>query len=127
MDHVADIIDSTHGILEEMADLIAGTRATITKTYQAGVTFIGNCAQSILNAAGSFAQNIANIVGAVCGAILQAGFIGATTDTINSALGAMEDHAQNSTEIKQRATRLRIPDPIPASATEPGNWQVVPK
>ncbi|MEU4803087.1 hypothetical protein [Actinosynnema sp. NPDC023587] len=125
VDHVVKVVEDTHGVMAGMSDLMLKLRETITKTYQAGITFIGRCAQAVLDAAGTVAQQWKNLWGAVCEAVLQAlsDFVGAVSQLMNDALTIITEYGRTAVELERKAAELRIPDPIPSSVGETGNWK----
>lgn len=124
IDHVVKVVDDTYAVMTGMSDLMLKLRETITKTYQAGITFIGKCAQAILDAGATLAQQWKNLWGGVCEAILQAlsDFVGAVTELANNVQTIIFEYARTTVELERKAAELRIPDPIPSAVGETGNW-----
>jgi hypothetical protein len=124
IDHVIKTVDDTYGVMAGMSDLILKLRDTITKTYQAGITFIGKCAQAVLDAGATLAQQWKNLWGAVCEAILQAlsDFVGAVTELANSVQAILTEYGRAAVDLERKAAELRIPDPMPSAVGETGNW-----
>lgn len=124
LDHVVKVVDDTFGVMTGMSDLALKLQETITKTYQAGITFIGKCAQAILDAGATLAQQWKNLWGGVCEAILQAlsDFVGAVTELANNVQTIMLEYRRTAVELERKAAELRIPDPMPSAVGETGNW-----
>ncbi|ASO21218.1 hypothetical protein AHOG_17965 [Actinoalloteichus hoggarensis] len=128
IDHISDTIDSTQGIMRNMAALMGDLRTTVDETYCKGLEFIKTCATGVLDAAGSAAQNWYTLWGAVCGAILEAlsAFAAATIELLQEAIRTMGEYALTGRALGEEASQLHTPDPLPPNATQPGNWQVNP-
>lgn len=126
LDGVDKAIDTTYKIMTDMSDHMLAMRKTITETYKAAIEFIGNCAVAIYSAAGSAVQDIKNLWGGVCGAILEAlaKFLQEYTALMSKALSFMTEYDTKGVLLQRRASELRIPDPLPASVGESGNWRV---
>lgn len=124
--HVTSVIDEVSTILTDMSGLLFACRETITETYKAGVEFIGACAVTLLEAAGSIAQGWKDLWGGVCAAILNAlaGFVDAVTQLELDKADILTAHIGNGLLLKQKASSLAIPDPLADSASETGNWNV---
>ncbi|WP_424188618.1 hypothetical protein ACOBQX_10580 [Actinokineospora sp. G85] len=124
-DHVLKVVDDTYAVMAGMSDLSLKLCETITKTYQAGISFIGSCAQALLDAAGTLAQQWKNLWGGVCEAIFQAlsDFVGAVTTLANEIRHNMTEYSRAAVELERKAAELRVPDPLPTSVGETGNWQ----
>lgn len=126
VDHVLGVIDATYKVMTDMSDYMLAMRGTITETYKAAITFIGNCGRAIIDAAGSIAQNLKDLWGGVCAAILEAlsKFLGEVVELEKKALEIMTEYDKTGVLLLRRASELRVPDPAPASVGEPGNWRV---
>ncbi|APU22102.1 WXG100 family type VII secretion target [Actinoalloteichus sp. GBA129-24] len=129
IEHVISIMNDTSKTFVEMSQLVVGLRELVTGTYISGISLIGTCAARLIEAAGNAAMNWYKLWGAVAGGILEAlaGFIDATTELINNALRTMDRYARTALDIKRHAISMQVPDPMPKSATEPGNWKVSPQ
>ncbi|HEX6357418.1 hypothetical protein [Actinophytocola sp.] len=126
IDEVGKTIDATYKVMTDMSDHVLEMRKLITDTYKSAIEFIGRCAASIYEEAGSVAQNLKNIWGGVCAAILRAlaTFLREYTDMMSKAATTMTEYQTKGALLQRRASELRIPDPLPASVAEPGNWRV---
>jgi uncharacterized protein YukE len=126
IDNVVKVIDATYKVMTDMSDHMLELRRTITETYQAAIVFIGNCARAIIDAAGSAIQNLKDLWGGVCGAILEAlsKFLGEYTELMTKALNIMTEYDKTGVLLQRRASELQVPDPLPRSVGEPGNWKV---
>jgi uncharacterized protein YukE len=126
LDEVGKIIDLTYKVMTDMSDHVLAMRKLITDTYKSVIEFIGRCAASIYEEASSAIQDLKNLWGGVCGAILRAlaTFLREYTDMMSKAATTMTEYETKGALLQRRASELRIPDPLPASVGEPGNWRV---
>ncbi|SDN70720.1 hypothetical protein SAMN04489726_7864 [Allokutzneria albata] len=126
VEHVLKVMDDTAEVMRSMSKLNLDVLETTVNTYNSGINFIGECAQALLSAAASVAQNLLNLVGATCSAILEAlsKFVGAVTELMIARNRSMMGYAKTGIALKQAAINLRVPDPIPSSVGDSGNWKV---
>jgi uncharacterized protein YukE len=126
MDHVTQTITDTQTLLGEEANAIIALRSQITETYNAAISFIGECAAAIYDATAGVLENIEQLWATVPGAVMQAlsAFVTKVTDLATKATTIVTEYGQGILAITQRASELRAPDDAPRSISEPDNWTV---
>lgn len=125
MESLEKVFDNAQGVMTGMSDLLQQSRDTVTKTYQAAITFIGECAADILEAVGGILGTLKDWLG-VLGEVAQllANFVRNVTALENEALGIITEYGQTGLDLRQRATDLEVPSSMPPSAGISDNWDI---
>jgi uncharacterized protein YukE len=126
MDHVTQTITDTQTLLGEEANAIIALRSQITETYNAAISFIGECASIIYGATADTLWNIEQLWAAIPAAVTQAlsEFVTNVADLATKATTIVTEYGQGILAISQRASELRPPDDAPRAISEPDNWTV---
>lgn len=126
MENVLKATDDAYKVMTDMSDHMLEFRKTITETYKAAITFLSDCAQAILKGLRTLAQKWENLWGGVCEAILQAlsDFLTAYTKLMTTTADIITKYETEGVQLERRASELQVPDVMPATVSQPGNWKV---
>jgi uncharacterized protein YukE len=126
MESVLKATDAAYKVMTDMSDHMLEFRKTITETYKAAINFLSECAQAILNGLRTLAQKWKDLWGGVCEAILQAlsDFLTAYTKLMTTTADIITKYESQGVMLQRRASELQVPDVMPATVGEAGNWRV---